>query len=133
MSTKSVSTPKSPTPTRNATVIPIPAVLPAISNLIEQYGCGPVQFYGTEHALYERHLFLDHVAPVVTAASREWITDLRGLRKLEPLAHDHDFRGAFPKAKRKTNLQFAVWHHSKTGHTLDPYTIVDRQVKRIHG
>ena len=33
----------------------------AISKLIEQYGCGPIQFTGTHDALYERHLFFDNI------------------------------------------------------------------------
>jgi starch phosphorylase len=33
-----------------------------LSKLIEQYGCGPVQFTGTSDALYERHLVFDKEA-----------------------------------------------------------------------
>ena len=34
-----------------------PSTTPAdIANLLEQYGCGPIQFAGTDNALYERHL-----------------------------------------------------------------------------
>ena len=29
--------------------------------LLEQYGCGPIQFTGTDDALYERHLLFDNV------------------------------------------------------------------------
>ena len=32
---------------------------PELDELIERYGCGPVQFTGTEDALYERHLVFD--------------------------------------------------------------------------
>ena len=32
------------------------------SKLIRQYGCGPVQFTGTDNALYERHLIFDNVS-----------------------------------------------------------------------
>jgi len=32
-----------------------------ISKLLDQYGCGPVQFAGTGNALYERHLLFDNV------------------------------------------------------------------------
>ena len=30
----------------------------SISALLQQYGCGPVPFVGTENAFYERHLVL---------------------------------------------------------------------------
>jgi hypothetical protein len=50
-----------------------------LSKLIDQYGCGPVQFTGTDNALYKRHLFFDNVIDL--AAARE-----TGLRLL-PAPH----------------------------------------------
>src|SRR5437660_5142637 len=41
------------------------------SKLIEQYGCGPVQFAGAYNALYERHLVFDNVMEVTTIGARE--------------------------------------------------------------
>src|SRR6476660_9051357 len=41
------------------------------SKLLEQYGCGPVQFTGTSDALYERHLFFDNVMEATTIGARE--------------------------------------------------------------
>src|SRR6266850_2663590 len=38
---------------------------------LEQYGCGPVQFTGTNDALYERHLVFDNVMEVTTIGARE--------------------------------------------------------------
>ena len=35
--------------------------------LLEQYGCGPIQFTGTDDALYERHLTFDNVVDVKKA------------------------------------------------------------------
>ena len=32
-----------------------------MKKLLEQYGCGPVPFTGTNDALYERHLVFDNV------------------------------------------------------------------------
>ena len=58
---------------------------PAIAELLEQYGCGPVQFTGTDNALYERHLIFDNVVePLLRCAART----LRGLR---PLGSRHPF------------------------------------------
>jgi starch phosphorylase len=42
-----------------------------IDKLLEQYGCGPIRFVGTENALYDRHLLFDHVIPVPDATSRD--------------------------------------------------------------
>ena len=44
---------------------------PEIKRLLEQYGCGPVQFTGTGDALYERHLMFDNVVDPAAAGPRE--------------------------------------------------------------
>src|SRR5215475_5987157 len=49
-----------------------------LSRLIEQYGCGPVQFTGTNDALYERHLVFDNVMDAAAIGARE---------RFEALAH----------------------------------------------
>ena len=40
-------------------------------NLLEQYGCGPIQFSGSHDALYERHLLFDDVVAPNAAGPRE--------------------------------------------------------------
>ena len=42
-----------------------------LSKLIEQYGCGPVRFAGTDEALYERHLIFDNVMEAAEIGARE--------------------------------------------------------------
>lgn len=42
-----------------------------LARLIEQYGCGPVQFAGTDEALYERHLLFDNVVGLSAVGPRE--------------------------------------------------------------
>src|SRR5215469_982108 len=49
-----------------------------LSKLIEQYGCGSVQFTGTSDALYERHLVFDNVMDAAAIGARE---------RFEALAH----------------------------------------------
>jgi starch phosphorylase len=44
--------------------------LPA-SELLRQYGCGPIPFVGTENAFYERHLIFDRVIDPEVATARE--------------------------------------------------------------
>src|SRR6266403_1087590 len=41
------------------------------SELLEQYGCGPIPFVGTENAFYERHLVFDRVIDPKVASARE--------------------------------------------------------------
>jgi len=73
------------------------------------------------------------LASLITGAiGHRWITDLSELRRLEPLADDQNFREGFRKAKREAKRQFADWLHCSSGHMLNPDTIFDCQVKRIH-
>ena len=61
-----------------------------------------------------------------------WITDLSQLAKLKPLADDRGLRDAFRKAKREAKSEFANWLKATADQTVDPDTIFDCQVKRIH-
>ncbi len=70
MNTRSVTTPKSPKSERIGTVVPIPTVAGGASKLLQQYGCGPVQFSGTDNSLYERHLVFDNVMDLAAADAR---------------------------------------------------------------
>ena len=69
---------------------------------------------------------------ITEAIGDGWVTDLAELRGLAPLADDGSFRDAFRKAKRQAKVQFADWLHSTTGLSVDPDSIFDCQVKRIH-
>src|SRR5215467_9980423 len=42
-----------------------------LAKLIQQYGCGPVRFTGTDEALYERHLVFDNVMEMSAIGARE--------------------------------------------------------------
>jgi starch phosphorylase len=73
------------------------------------------------------------LARIITEAIGDnWIKDLAELRKLKPLAEDRGFRNAFRQAKREAKAQFAHWLKTTAGQTVDPDTIFDCQVKRIH-
>ena len=73
------------------------------------------------------------LASTITAAIGDgWITDLAQLSKLKPLADDRGFRNDFRKAKREAKAQFAQWLKATSGQTVDPDTVFDCQVKRIH-
>jgi starch phosphorylase len=62
----------------------------------------------------------------------DWITDLSQLSRLKPLAEDASFRDAFRRAKREAKLRFATWVQAACGMAIDPQSIFDCQVKRIH-
>ena len=73
------------------------------------------------------------LAETITEAIGDgWTTDLSQLRKLQPLADDKGLQEEFRKAKRKAKLQFADWLKRTSGVTVDPDSIFDCQIKRIH-
>jgi glycogen phosphorylase len=73
------------------------------------------------------------LAQMITDAIGDgWITDLAELNKLKKLAGDKGFRDSFRKAKRKAKSTLAQWLKMTSGQTVDPDTIFDCQVKRIH-
>ncbi len=61
-----------------------------------------------------------------------WVSDLNQLHRLLPYADDAGFRREFAKAKRTAKEQFARWLKDQTGQVIDPATIFDSQIKRIH-
>src|ERR1700687_5700059 len=55
----------------SAKVVPITSSPASISELLHQYGCGPIPFVGTENAFYERHLIFDRAIDPKVASARE--------------------------------------------------------------
>ncbi len=54
------------------------------------------------------------------------------LRKLLPFAEDAGFREQFRAAKREAKVAFANWLKATSGQLVDPDSIFDAQIKRIH-
>jgi starch phosphorylase len=54
------------------------------------------------------------------------------LRQLVPLGDDAGFRDHFRKAKRAAKARFADWLAATSGQVVDPDSLFDSQVKRIH-
>jgi starch phosphorylase len=61
-----------------------------------------------------------------------WKRDLEQLRGLEPLADDRSFQESWRAAKRDAKAAFANWLGEQLGVGVDPATLFDVQVKRIH-
>src|SRR4029077_16218457 len=61
-----------------------------------------------------------------------WVTDLAQLGRLQPFADDAGFRARFLQAKQTAKERFADWLKATTGQVVDPQTIFDSQIKRIH-
>ena len=61
-----------------------------------------------------------------------WETDIDELKRLEPLAADEAFRRQFRAVKRANKERLAAIVREECGLTVDPDTLFDVQVKRLH-
>jgi starch phosphorylase len=74
-----------------------------------------------------------HLSRLITGAiGEDWIIDLSKVRGLLPLAEDAGFREQFRAAKREAKAAFADWLKVASGEVVDPDSIFDSQIKRIH-
>jgi starch phosphorylase len=73
------------------------------------------------------------LAETISAAIGDsWLTDLDQLQRLRPLAQDAQFRAEIRKAKRAAKVRLAEWLRVHSDVIVDPDTIFDCQIKRIH-
>jgi starch phosphorylase len=69
---------------------------------------------------------------ITEAIGDGWITDLEQLAQLRPRVDDPDLQAAFRRAKREAKAALSDWINTRLGYRIDPDTIIDCQVKRIH-
>src|SRR6266700_1447433 len=69
---------------------------------------------------------------ITQAIGDKWITDLSQLNNLKSLAADSGLQEAFHTSKREAKVGFANWLKTTSGQIVDPDTIFDCQIKRIH-
>jgi starch phosphorylase len=69
---------------------------------------------------------------ITQVIGEKWVTDLTELSKLKSLIDDNGFRDSFKNAKRQAKQEFAAWLKSSSGQLVDPDTIFDCHIKRIH-
>jgi starch phosphorylase len=69
---------------------------------------------------------------ITEAIGDAWVTDLERVRALVPQAADSGFRERFRKTKRAAKLRFIDSLKSAGGVAVDPDSIFDVQIKRIH-
>jgi starch phosphorylase len=96
----------------------------------------PDRFNNKTNGVTPRRWLLLANPPLATAFTQAigdgWVTDLRQLARLRPLADDAAFRDTFRNAKRHAKSRFAAWVKIACGQEVDPDSIFDCQVKRIH-
>jgi glycogen phosphorylase len=65
-------------------------------------------------------------------AGGSWVTDMGNLRALDAHAGDPAFRDAWRAVKRENKVRLAALIRQETGTLVDPDSLFDIQVKRIH-
>jgi starch phosphorylase len=69
---------------------------------------------------------------ITEAIGDRWITSLEGLADLRPLAGDAAFRDRFLGAKAAAKERCAHWIADRFGVKIDPQSVFDCQIKRVH-
>ncbi|MDD5496594.1 MAG: glycogen/starch/alpha-glucan phosphorylase, partial [Candidatus Omnitrophica bacterium] len=69
---------------------------------------------------------------ITEAIGDKWITNLYAIEKLLPLKDNASFRGKWQKIKRENKESLAGFIYKTTGIKVDPGSLFDIQVKRIH-
>lgn len=100
------------------------------------YKMWPERFNSKTNGVTQRRWLLKanpRLADLVTGAVGDgWITDLDRLRDLEGHLQDRGFRDEFAAIKRENKARLAGRILETTQESVDPDTIFDVQVKRIH-
>jgi len=104
-----------------------------VKDLAEMY---PERFSNKTNGVTPRRWLLQanpNLASIITEAIGDgWVTNLGELRALKPLAEDSGFRASFLASKREAKIRFVDWLRSTSGQKVDPGTVFDCQIKRIH-
>lgn len=74
----------------------------------------------------------DLSALISDVIGRDWICDLTQLRKLEPFAGDRKFQEKFRRIKQVNKERLAALVLDLTGVGVDPASLFDIQIKRMH-
>lgn len=104
-----------------------------LKNFYEFY---PNKFNNKTNGITQRRWLLHANRPLAELISStigdKWITDLDELNKLLPYADDSEFRGKFMAIKRENKKALAKYIKETNGIDVDPESIYDIQVKRLH-
>jgi starch phosphorylase len=100
------------------------------------YQLMPERFNNKTNGVTQRRWLLKANPPLTRLISAKigdgWLTDLSRLTELESYAEDEEFRYEFRKIKRANKERLARVIKETTRLTVDPDSLFDIQVKRIH-
>ena len=96
----------------------------------------PGKFVNVTNGITQRRWLLQanpHLAQLITERVGEaWKTDLSVLKGLLPAVDDADFRARFADIKRQNKVQLSEFIQQRTDVVVDPASLFDIQVKRLH-
>ncbi len=96
----------------------------------------PERFNNKTNGITQRRWLLDanpSLASLITdAIGDKWITDFDEIKKLKAFADDASFLESFEKIKYRAKLNAAEFLKKDSDIILNPDTIIDVQIKRIH-
>jgi starch phosphorylase len=100
------------------------------------YQLWPERFHNKTNGITQRRWLLQSnplLAQLLTTTIGDaWITNLEELRALEPMAQDAGFQHEFLRIKRANKTRLAGVIQELTRVAVDPATLFDVQVKRMH-
>ncbi len=105
-------------------------------SLKDFYDMYPEKFNNKTNGITQRRFLLHGnqmlAAWVTEHIGKGWITDLSQMKQLEPLAEDKKAQREFLQIKFENKLRLAAYIKEHNGVDVDPNSIFDVQVKRLH-
>ncbi len=100
------------------------------------YELWPDKFFNVTNGVTPRRFMLlanPQLSELITSRlGDDWVRNLHQLKQLEPLADDEHFRQRWREIKQSVKHDLSAHIADKTGIVVDPNSLFDVQVKRIH-
>jgi len=100
------------------------------------YELWPKKFFNVTNGITQRRWLLKANPPlsklITDAIGDGWVTDLSKLEKIAPLKDDAHFRAKWQAIKNKNKEYLAKYIKNTMGITVNPSSMFDIQIKRIH-
>ena len=104
--------------------------------LLDFYKLWPKKFYNITNGVTPRRFLVLSNPRLTQLITRRigngWIKNLDELRHLEPLADEADFRGEWRQVKHEVKCDLAAQIRERVGVIVNPDSMFDIQVKRLH-